>query len=565
MESIKDLFADKAAKHVLAAGLYYSSAPHMPVLNPATGKKIYGMAASPTGVMPASFADWMVDDVSDWAKSAQDYWHWEVEEQEKETVFRAIIGKFEEHKGPLARTMTLEGGKLWKWALAEVQEAIDTLWHYHGEISRCYTHDGFTRCQLPDKNAFSLRMPYGVILKISPWNFPLAVPMWAVCGALAGGNSIVLKPAEQTPFTMFYAALLIREAIAEVLPKEKAILLNGLVQIVQGRGETSGKLLAEKLKYDKVAFTGSGEVGKIVAATAANRLKPCHLELGGHAAMVVLDDFNVDLAVSEAIAANLGDSGQRCVSTRVVFVQESIYKEFLAKYLERARARRIGHPMDFKTEMGPLISEEQLKRVHEMVLATTQELGRRPELGGYPLTRETLSSARDEKLNMDEGAVTIGGYYYAPTVFTEVPYGTTAMDKEIFGPAIVINPLRGSNREKAFWNAVALVNTSGYGLSNALLTNDRRLSSRAPGRFKTGLLYIGRGTTGAELNKYFGGVKASGWGREGKGLDDWTQVQQVYDDFHGRARMAQAGAEETTKAIYSSCHSPLEEEPEKER
>ncbi len=557
-------FGAKSAADVTATGLHYQEEMDcIYVKNPATGAVI--------GDVPSFFPADMLPSVEESAKEAQQYWQWEIVEQEKEAVFRAVIRKLEEHMGPLARTMTLEGGKLWKWAIAEVQEAIDTLWHYHGEISRCYTNDGFTRCQMPDKNAFSLRIPYGVILKISPWNFPLAVPMWAVCGALAGGNSIVLKPAEQTPFTMMYAALLIQEAIRETIPHHKAFNPSALVQIVQGPGETSGKLLVESLDYDKATFTGSGAVGFRVAAAAASRTKngrpygrPCHLELGGHAAMVVLDDFDVDLAVAEAINANLGDSGQRCVSARAIFVQESIYNEFLSKYIEGARARRIGHPMDFKTEMGPLVSEEQLRRVHGMVLKTVQQTGRSPLLGGYCLNAHTMniirSYAQEEKLNVDKEAVCAGGYYYAPTVFTEVPYNVCAMDEEIFGPVVVVNPLPGRNREEAFWNAVELVNKSDAGLSNALLTNDRRLSSRAPGRFRTGILYIGRGPTGAELNKYFVAIKASGWGVEGKSIDHWTQIQQVYDDFHGKLRMAQAGAENKMKDIYSADISPLEKD-----
>lgn len=538
------------APHILADGLHYAIGDTriMAVRNPITGKII--------GTLPKSFPDQKIPVIEQWSRIAQECWHWEVQEQEKEAIFRAIIRKFEERKGPLARTITLEGGKLWRWSCAEVQEGIDTLWHYHGEISRCYTYDGFSRSQLPDKNAFSVRIPYGIILKISPWNFPLAIPMWAICGALAGGNAIILKPAKQTPFTAMFAVRLIREAVEEVITDNRSSKLRGLVQVVQGAGETSGKLLIETLGYDKATFTGSGAVGKIIAAAVSSRLKPCHLELGGHAAMVVLDDFDTDLAVREAITANLGDSGQRCVSTRVVFVHESKYREFLKKYVAAAQMRRIGNPMDFSTEMGPLVSEEQREQVHNMVLKTLQA-GHAPLLGGYIFHDFGITMARKENLNMDENAVQ-NGWYYPPTVFTDVPYGVAAMDEEIFGPVVVINPLSGETREKAFWNAVELVNASNYGLSNAILTNDRRFSSRSPGRFKTGILYIGRGTTGAELNKYFGGVKASGWGREGKGLDDWTQIQQVYDDFHGKARMAQSGADAETQKIFSESRSLLE-------
>ncbi|MDO8522969.1 MAG: aldehyde dehydrogenase family protein [bacterium] len=522
------------ADHIINGISVFYGKTAFEVYNPSNGK-VLGLSSS--------LYEPNLDYIEVAGREAQKCWFYDVEEQEKETVFRAIIKKIEEHRGELVRTMILEGGKLWRWADAEVQETIDTLWHYHGEISRNHTHDGFVHCQLKDKNAYSVRVPYGLIYGITPWNFPLAIPFWKICGALAGGNAIVIKAAEQTPFIAYYAVKLVLEAIKEVITDSRQVKLRGLVQLVQGLGETSGKLLLENLNYDKVAFTGGAETGKIIAATSGAILKPCHLELGGHAAMVVLDDFDIDLAVAEAINANLGDSGQRCVSARAVFVQENKYNEFFVKYWERAKMRKMGNPMNFETEMGPLISKEQLLHVDNQIEKTKKVVGRNHcYVGGRGRLEEDLSN----------------GYYYSPVIFLEVPYGVTAMDEEIFGPVIVINPLPGKNREEAFWNGVELVNKSAYGLSNALLTNDRRLSSRAPWYFKTGLLYIGRGTTGAELNKYFGGVKASGWGKEGKGLEDWTQVVQVYDDYHGKARMAQAGADKKTKRLITNSRSPLE-------
>lgn len=498
----------------------------IPVYNPATAT-IIGYTGNGTPD---------IDNMENLGHAAQHIWHYNVGEQEKEEIFRVIIREFEHYRGLLARTMVIEGGKLWRWADAEVQEAIDTLWHYHGEISRCHTGDGFARCQMPHKNGFSVRQPYGLILGITPWNFPLAVPMWKICGALAGGNAIIIKDSKETPFTLTIATELIQRAISAVVGSSRADGLLPIVQLVHGRGELVGKYLLEYLEYDKVAFTGSAETGRIVAETAGRRLKPCHLELGGHAAMVVLDDFDIDLAVAEAINANLGDSGQRCVSTRVVFVQSSRYAEFVEKYVDAARQRRIGNPLDQQNDMGPLISNTQFARVMVQVFQTTEQLRRRPAYTG---------DAPKE------------GYFMPPVVFTDVPYGVCAMDEEIFGPVIVINPLPGRTREEAFGHAVALVNQSSCGLSNALLTNDRRLASRAPWYFKTGLLYIGRGTTGAELNRFFGGVKQSGWGKEGKGLDDWTVITQVYDDYFGALRMAQAGAAETAFREISNARSPL--------
>lgn len=481
----------------------------------------------------------LVKEIEESARQAQEIWFHKVGEQEKEMVFRAIIDQIEKYRGALARTMILEGGKLWRWAEAEVQETIDTLWHYHGEISRCYSRYGFSRCQMPDKNAFSVRKPYGVFFSITPWNFPLAVPFWKICSQLAGGNAVVVKDAEQTPFTLTMAVELIHRAIQDVLGGDQAEDLKGLVQLIHGRGETVGDFLVKNLNYDKLSFTGSSEVGSKVASIAAGRGIPSYLELGGHAAMVVLDDFDIDLAVSEAINANLGDSGQRCVSARAVFVQENMYSEFVRKYKHAANQRIVGNPMHFTSEMGPLISQEQVDRVLNQI----NSVGEYREFNNGDRIRE------EEK----------NGYWFAPIMFTNTPYGKLVMDEEVFGPVIVINPLPGKNRQEAFWNGVELVNQAKQGLSNALLTNDRLLASRAPWVFNSGIFYIGRGTTGAELNKAFGGIKKSGWGREGRGTDETTYEMQIYDDYRGEARMAQAGTDERVKQLISSSRSPIED------
>ncbi|MBI2507213.1 MAG: aldehyde dehydrogenase [Candidatus Niyogibacteria bacterium] len=503
------------------------------VFNPATGKTI-GFALEP--ILDKK----LVKKVEEDARRAQEVWHHKVSEQEKEAVFRAIISLLEKYRGALARTMILEGGKLWRWADAEVTETIDTLWHYHGEISRCYSRHGFSRCQMPDKNAFSVRKPYGVFLSITPWNFPLAVPFWKICSQLAGGNAVVVKDAEQTPFTLSIAVELIHRAIKDALGGNRAEELNGLVQLIHGQGETAGDFLVKNLNYDKLSFTGSSEIGFRVASIAAGRGIPSYLELGGHAAIVVLDDFDIDLAVAEAINANLGDSGQRCVSARVVFVQENKFREFVRKYQHAANKRIVGNPMDFESEMGPLISQEQVNRVLNQINNVA---------GGY---RDFSNGGRIRKEEEK-------GCWVSPIMFTNVPYGKLVMDEEVFGPVIVINPLPGKNREEAFWNAVKLVNQSRQGLSNSLLTNDRLLASRAPWVFESGIFYIGRGPTGAELNKAFGGIKRSGWGREGRGIDETTYEMQIYDDYRGEARMAQAGADEKVKEIISEAKSPFED------
>ena len=191
-----------------AAGRWYETLDYLTVYNPATGQPI-GRTSNECVLT--------VQSIENYARMAQEIWFHKIGEQEKEAVFRAIIDQLEKHRGTLARTMVLEGGKLWKWADAEITETVDTLWHYHGEISRCYSRHGFSRCQMTDKNAFSVRKPYGTFLSITPWNFPLAVPFWKICSQLAGGNAVVIKDAEQTPFTLSIAVELIHRAIENAL------------------------------------------------------------------------------------------------------------------------------------------------------------------------------------------------------------------------------------------------------------------------------------------------------------------------------------------------------------
>src|SRR3989442_7461408 len=177
-----------------------------------------------------------------------------VGEQDKDRVFRRVADSLHEVRGPLAWVMIQEGGKPWKWAEAEVQEAIETVWYYHGEISRMYGR--VSRCQMPDKLSITMREPYGEILGITPWNFPLAVPSWKIFAALAGGNAIVMKAAEQTPTTLSILCYLIHRAIADELAPTLAYGLAGVFKVLHGRGETVGKVALEEGDYDKVMFTG---------------------------------------------------------------------------------------------------------------------------------------------------------------------------------------------------------------------------------------------------------------------------------------------------------------------
>ncbi|MEK7636187.1 MAG: aldehyde dehydrogenase family protein [Patescibacteria group bacterium] len=513
----------------VGSGLWESSenGVMIPVYNPATGSVIAFINEGKELILN--------DFILRAAKTAQDYWHFKIGEQDKEQVFRRITWYIDKFRGIFASVIIKEAGKLWKWADAEVQETIDTVWHYHGELSR--VHGEYSRCQLSDKTSIVVRDPYGIILAITPWNFPLAVPAWKIFGALAGGNAIIVKDSEQTPLSTSMLIWCIHKALCDVLGTHKSEELRGLVQVIHGTGEFTGKNLLETLDYDKVAFTGGAETGATVAKITGSRLRPCHLELGGHAGMVVMPDFDLDRAVAEAVNACTGDTGQRCVSLRAVFIKESKHDEFVQRYITAIKKIPIGDPSDFMVRMGPLSSKQQFARVEAMVDKTASELNKMPIIGGagnWAGFNESFATKNNK------------GYYFPPTVFSRVPWfatNITAMKEEIFGPVLCVVPIPAKPTDEFLASAIDCLNSSQYGLSNSFCTNDISSVMKAIEQVKTGILYINRGTTGAEVGKYFGGVKNSGWGREGRGIEDWTILKQVYIDHHGKPRMAQEGNE----------------------
>jgi len=510
--------------------------------------EIYGPA---TGVPYGTLVDCSLDQIQtacQEAKLAQKYWHFEVGEQEKQAIFRKFIDLLKAYRTQLVSIRVKESGRIVEMCDADVQELIDTFEHYHGEIPKA-GGGVFERCQMSDKYGITSRSPYGRGVVIYPWNF-MAIWGWGVAAELAGGNAAIVKVTSETPFAAACLTELLYQAIEEVLGIERWLELKALVQLIQGRGSVTGDNLVRYGEYEHLTFTGGKDIGSQIAGIAGSRLKKVTMELGGHNAIIVMPDFPMEKAVAEVLAANLGDAGERCVSARAVFVEESIFDKFVQEYVQAALALRIGHPADLETQLNPLISQWQLESVQGFVDRAV-DAGIHPLIGGFALaTGEDLEAAKAEGFNADLGLI-FGGYYYLPTVFTDVPMDAELMIEECFGPVLCINRFSGQDGIGALDNAIELVNQSQYGLSNALLTCNQGLAMRALERIETGLLYIGRGTTGAELGKYFGGAKNSGWGRKGKGIEDSTYIKQVYIDYHPTARMAQVGSEEQLEERYA--------------
>lgn len=502
----------------------------IPVVSPINGKIIGYTAEATKEQMERSGEN---------AKETKRYWHLKVGQQEKEKVFLRYLYYIQKYRPEIAQTISWEMGKPIMTADGEVQEMEDTIVHYFGEISRIAGE--YSKCQMANKVGFTIKRPFGVVYAVAPWNFPLAISAgWKMLAALTACNSVVLKPSSQAPFTAAMAIALFQQALKDVLG-EKVFENNlaGLVQIIQGSGSAAGQWYLENGHYDKVSFTGGKAVGSEIAKVAGLRLKKSTLELGGHGAIVVFDDFNIDRAVSEAIIAGTGDAGQRCVSTRVVFAEESIYDKFIEKYLFALKNSRIGNPLDVKTQIGPLVNKSQLKRVAEAVEKAKKDC--EEHYGGVILDNKgVVKEVMANHWNI--GEIDLNGCYYLPAVLINPPMDSIAMKEEIFGPVLCVKPFGGKTLDEKIENAAELVNASNYGLSNSILTHHIPTAFKWLDLVETGIAYIGRGTSGAELNRKFGGTKDSGYGREGKGVDDYVYEQQVYIDHHSEARLAQVGA-----------------------
>src|SRR5690349_22205813 len=254
-----------------------------------------------------------------------------------------------ERKEQYSRDMTREMGKILKETRGDTQEAIDTAYYFAGEGRRMFGPT--TPSELPNKFAMAVRHPLGVCAMITPWNFPMAIPSWKLLPALVCGNTCVIKPAQDTPLSTFN---LVRTLTDAGVPK-------GVINIVTGFGSKIGAPLMENPEVKAISLTGSTEVGRIVGTTAAKSFKHCSLELGGKNPMIVLDDANLDLAIDGGLWGGFGTTGQRCTATSRIIVQKGVYREFVERYVARAKALKIGNGLDETVKMGPAINEKQLQ------------------------------------------------------------------------------------------------------------------------------------------------------------------------------------------------------------
>jgi betaine-aldehyde dehydrogenase len=396
-----------------------------------------------------------------------------------------------DHGEELARDEARNVGKPIRDARDEVALAANCFEYYAGTTNKV---GGQTIPGAAPGILMTLREPVGVCGIIVPWNFPIAITSWKVAPALAMGNTVLVKPAEQTPLTALRLAELALEA---GLPE-------GVLNVITGSGSEVGEAIITHPLVRKVAFTGSTEIGARVMQLAAPDIKRVSLELGGKSANLIFDDCDFDRAVASAVSSSLGNAGQDCCARSRVLVQQTIYDRFNRALVEAFRAVKVGDPLDDATEMGPLVTAAHRKRVLHYI-ATGKAEGATLATGG----------------TCPEGA----GTYLEPAVFLDAKPEMTIAREEIFGPVVAVMPFRDEAE------AVALANDSSYGLSGSIWTRDIGRALRVARAVQTGNLSINSGSS-VHVEAPFGGVKKSGLGRElGLAvLDHYTEWKTIYID-----------------------------------
>ena len=410
----------------------------------------------------------------------------------------------EDEKESIAQLLTREEGKTIAESRGELQRSINVAEFCAGESRRL---NGETiQSELPLNFAYTLRQPLGVVACVTPWNFPVAIPVWKIAPALVAGNTVVFKPASLTPATAV--------RIVEIF--EEAGIPKGVLNLILGSGSEAGDEIIKHKAIRAVSFTGSNEIGIRLYEQVSSRGAKIQCEMGGKNPVVVLEDADLDLAVESTAQGAFGSSGQRCTATSRAVVVDGIADEFVSRIVERANSMRIGNGSDANTEMGPSVDESQFKTVLNYIEIGRDD-GAELKCGGQRATGDGLDK----------------GYFVHPTVFDHVTTDMRIAREEIFGPVLSVL------RVKDFDEAMQVANDSEYGLSSSIFSNDAGRIFRFVDEIETGMTHINSPTTGGEAHIPFGGIKSTGIGDREQGstaLDFYTELKVVYVDYTGRKR-----------------------------
>src|SRR5919202_46132 len=427
------------------------------------------------------------------ARAAYESWRLVPAPKRGEILFR-FAQLLAENKDDLTELMTREMGKVKAEAAGDVQEAIDMAYYMGGEGRRLFGQT--TPSELRDKFQMSVRMPVGVVGAITPWNFPIAIPSWKTLPAIVAGNTVVFKPATDTPA--------LGERYVELFAE--AGLPRGVLNVVHGGGSEVGQRLVEHPDVPIITFTGSRETGVPVPRAAAHPLK------------------HVPLAVDGIAWSAFGTSGQRCTAASRVIVHDAVYDELASRLVSRVEQMRLGPGWEDETDVGPVINKGALDKIHSYT-----EIGK--DEGAKLLTGGEVATGN----GLDKG------HYYRPTIFGDVDPGMRIAQEEIFGPTTALIRVRDVDE------AVRVSNGIKYGLSSSIFTRDVNRAFRAMRDLAAGITYINAGTTAAEVPLPFGGTKHTGNGHREAGqaaLDVFTEWKSIYVDYSGKLQRAQIDTEE---------------------
>lgn len=416
-------------------------------------------------------------------------------------ILLEIASILKKRKLELAKLESTEMGKILQEGLGDVQEAIDIFEYMAGEGRRLFGHT--TPSELKHKACYTVKQPLGVVGIITPWNFPIAIPAWKIAPALICGNGIVFKPSSDTPLCAYKLVKICEEA---GVPK-------GVINFITGSGSEVGTPIIKHNKIDGVSFTGSRSVGEFVTQNAG--LKKVGLELGGKNPIIIMDDADLKSALDGVIFASFGTTGQRCTAASRIIVHKNIFKEFEETLIKKVKKLKMGNPLKSSTNIGPLINRAAVEKTHKYTEIGIKEKAKLLCGGSSPDTR---------------------GFFYKPTVFTNVKPNMRIAQEEIFGPTTALIKINNIKE------AINIANNVDYGLSSSIYTNDLSNAYLFIENTESGLAYVNAPTIGAEVHLPFGGTKNTGNGtREAgiEGIHEFSETKTVYIDYSNKLQKAQ--------------------------